>query len=153
VAGGQDNVVGTATCYRLDSLGFEPQWRQGIFSPPYPSRLALGSTQLLTLSRGKAAGCDIHHPPPSNTKNQYTYTSTLLLCFQWHVMGFIFSNNVADVQICDLPSATNTTVIKVTTISIITIVMKVTTAPSTNFQGLTNVDQLYINTTFSWAEK
>jgi hypothetical protein len=49
-----DSLVGTVTCYRLDSLGIKSQWLQDF---PYLSRLALGSTQppvqwVLGLSQG-----------------------------------------------------------------------------------------------------
>ena len=57
--GGQDSVLGIATCYGLHGPGFEPRWELD-FS--YPSRSALGSTQLPVqlvaghFPGGKAAG-------------------------------------------------------------------------------------------------
>jgi len=42
---GWDNIVGVKTDYKLDSLGFEHQRGQEIFSSPHPSRPALRPTQ------------------------------------------------------------------------------------------------------------
>jgi hypothetical protein len=55
---GQDSVIGIATCYWLDSLGFEPQWGQDF---THPSRPAPRPTQFPVLwvprhlPRGKVA--------------------------------------------------------------------------------------------------
>jgi len=38
-----DTIADTATCYGLDGVGFEPQWRQDFLDP---SRPALRPTQL-----------------------------------------------------------------------------------------------------------
>lgn len=38
-----DSVVSIGTCYKLDGLGIESQWRWGF---PHQSRIALGPTQL-----------------------------------------------------------------------------------------------------------
>ena len=43
VSGGRDSSVGIATCYGLDVPGIESQWEREF---PYPSRPALGPTQL-----------------------------------------------------------------------------------------------------------
>jgi len=40
-----DGTGGTVTGYGLDGPGFKPQWKQKIFSSPYPSRPALGPNQ------------------------------------------------------------------------------------------------------------
>ena len=42
---GRDNAVGIATRYLLDGPGIEVRWRKD--PPTPPSRLALGSTQLI----------------------------------------------------------------------------------------------------------
>jgi hypothetical protein len=43
--GSQDSIVGTVTCYWLDSPGLKPWWGQQIFSITYPFRQALGPMQ------------------------------------------------------------------------------------------------------------
>jgi hypothetical protein len=84
------------TCYRLDSLGFEPQWQQEIFSCLYLSRLALRPTQPSTqwvqgtFTEVKWWGCVIGHPPLSSdeVKNEWRYTSTPTLWQSWYVTGW-----------------------------------------------------------------
>ena len=39
----QDSVVGIATRYMLDSLGFEFQWEEEMFSSPHPCTTTLGA--------------------------------------------------------------------------------------------------------------
>ena len=66
-----DDVVGIATCYRLDDPGIESQWGQNL---PHPSRPALGHIQAsYTMGIGsflgvKQLGRGVDHPPPSSAE-------------------------------------------------------------------------------------
>ena len=67
---GRDIVVGIATRYGPDGPGIESRWRRDF---PHPSRAALGPIQIPTqwvpgLSRGKAHGVGVDHPPASSAE-------------------------------------------------------------------------------------
>jgi len=62
----QDSVVGIATCYGLDSLGFESEWGRHLL-------LALGPLASYTMGTRSFPGvkwpeCGVDHPPPSSAE-------------------------------------------------------------------------------------
>jgi len=68
---GWDNVVGIATCYRLDSPGVE-SWQGARFSAPvrtgpgaHPASYTMGTGSILGV---KQPVCGIDHPSPSSAE-------------------------------------------------------------------------------------
>jgi len=79
----------TSTTFGLNNPGFEPRWGQDIFIYPRPlepvPRTTLPTIQgvMGVFPRGKALGCDVDHPHPSNDKvkkrvEPYSYSHTWL---------------------------------------------------------------------------
>ena len=91
VNGGRDNVVGIATCYRLDRLKLEPRrgeifgaFQTGLEAHPLSCTMGTGSFPgLKRLERGA------DHPPSSSATLRITRScaSVRLLCLPRHVMG------------------------------------------------------------------
>jgi hypothetical protein len=81
-------LVGIATRYGLDGLGFEPQWGREF---PQPTSHALGPTQppvhcIPDISRGKASEARRHHPSTTSAEFKERvelYFSPSVL--SWHV--------------------------------------------------------------------
>jgi hypothetical protein len=77
----QDGIVGTETCYGLDSPGIERRCGRDL---PHPSRPALrptrshGRVQVL-LPGGKAAKHSIGYTPLSSAKKEHNYTSSPII--------------------------------------------------------------------------
>jgi hypothetical protein len=81
--GSQDGVVGTATCYKLDGLGFEYQQRQEILqNHPYRSQPPIQWVQGFFHESKVAQGGEIDHTLPSSAEveNERSYTYAFPIC-------------------------------------------------------------------------
>lgn len=92
-----DSVVSTAAGYRMDGSGFEPRWRQEVFSrsvqafPGAYSASYTNSTGALSLGVNRL-DFRLDHPLPSSaeTNCEYSYTSTLLCAYIGVLRGDLY---------------------------------------------------------------
>ena len=91
----QDSIASIVIHYGLEGSGFEPQWRQEIFSPPYPSGRILRPPSLLpnkyrlSLQGLRRQARDVDHPPKSRAEvdNGIELSLRLPLCLHCHITG------------------------------------------------------------------